>query len=155
MTFFSLRRPLVALALGLLAAAPAAQAQVGPDTQWTADGYGYREVQNGEIVLLDARRPGQATTLISKQQLTPAGQSAPLQVRRFALSDNGRRVLLNTNTRKVWRYDTRGDYWVYDLDRKQLTQLGKGRPEASASAGPPTGSALPTGSSTPARRPTT
>ena len=131
MTLFSLRRSLAALSLGLLAAAPAAQAQVGPGTQWTADGYGYRAVQNNEIVLLDVRKPGQATTLISKQQLTPAGQSEPLAVRRFALSGNGRRVLLNTNTRKVWRYDTRGDYWVYDLDSKQLSQLGKGRPEAS------------------------
>ena len=118
-------------AVTLLAAAPAAQAQVGPGTQWTADGYGYRQVQNDQIIQLDARRPGQATTLVSKQQLTPAGQSEPLQVRRFALSANGRRVLLNTNTKKVWRYDTRGDYWVYNLDRKQLTQLGKGRPESS------------------------
>ena len=119
------------LALGLLAAAPLAQAQVGPGTQWTADGYGYRQVQNNEIVLLDARTPGKSTVLISKQQLTPAGQSEPLAVRRFELTGNGRRVLLNTNTQKVWRYDTRGDYWVYDLDGKQLTQLGKGRPAAS------------------------
>ncbi|RZK50307.1 MAG: S9 family peptidase, partial [Hymenobacter sp.] len=121
----------VALALGLLAAAPAALAQVGPGTQWTADGYGYREVQDGALVQLDARKPSQVVTLVSKQQLTPAGQSEPLRVRRFALSANGRRVLLNTNTKKVWRYDTRGDYWVYDLDKKQLTQLGKGRPESS------------------------
>ena len=123
-------RPVALVGL-LLAAAPVAQAQFGPGTQWTTDGYGYRKVQDGAIVQLDARHPDQATTLVSKQALTPAGQSNPLQVKRFALSDNGRRVLLNTNTRKVWRYDTRGDYWVYDLDGKQLTQLGKGRPESS------------------------
>ncbi|TGD83393.1 S9 family peptidase [Hymenobacter wooponensis] len=87
--------------------------------------------QNDEIVQLDARDPSKSVTLISKEQLTPAGQSAPLKVRRFAFSDNGRQVLLNTNTKKVWRYDTRGDYWVYNLDGKKLTQLGKGRPESS------------------------
>ncbi|NML65315.1 S9 family peptidase [Hymenobacter sp. RP-2-7] len=122
---------MAALALGLLAAVPAAQAQVGPGTQWTADGYGYRRVQNNELVLVDARTPTKTTVLISKQQLTPAGQSEPLQVRRFELSGSGRRVLLNTNTQKVWRYDTRGDYWLYDLDSKQLSQLGKGRPVSS------------------------
>ena len=117
--------------VALLLAGAAAQAQVGPGTQWTKDGYGYLQARPDEIVQLDARRPGQAVTVLSKQQLTPAGQTEPLRVRRFALSDDGQQVLLNTNTKKVWRYDTRGDYWVYDRSSKQLSQLGKGRPESS------------------------
>ncbi|MVN74951.1 prolyl oligopeptidase family serine peptidase [Hymenobacter sp. HMF4947] len=117
--------------LALLLTAAAAQAQVGPGTQWTKDGYGYLKVQQDEIVQLDARKTGQAVTILSKQQLTPAGQTAPLKVRRFAMSDNGKLVLLNTNTKKVWRYDTRGDYWVYNLGTNKLVQLGKGRPESS------------------------
>ncbi|XHR94717.1 DPP IV N-terminal domain-containing protein [Mucilaginibacter sp. UC70_90] len=36
-----------------------------------------------------------------------------------------KKVLINTNTKKVWRYDTRGDYWVYDSNTKKLWQLGK------------------------------
>ncbi|HWB90826.1 MAG TPA: DPP IV N-terminal domain-containing protein, partial [Puia sp.] len=32
---------------------------------------------------------------------------------------------------RVWRYDTRGDYWVLDRMTRQLMQLGKGRPESS------------------------
>ena len=31
----------------------------------------------------------------------------------------------------MWRYDTRGDYWVFDMQNKTLKQLGKGKPEAS------------------------
>ena len=100
-------------------------------TQWTKDGYGYLEIRRDSIVQLDIRQPGQTRTLLSKRQLTPAGVTAPLGVRRVALSDDGRRILLNANTKKVWRYDTRGDYWVYDMGTKQLTQLGKGRPESS------------------------
>ena len=111
--------------------AGAAQAQVGPGTQWTKDGYGYLQARPDEIVQLDARRPGRAVTVLSQQQLTPTGQTEPLKVRRFALADDGQKVLLNTNTKKVWRYDTRGDYWVYDRGSQQLTQLGKGRPESS------------------------
>ncbi|UOR04137.1 S9 family peptidase [Hymenobacter aerilatus] len=118
-------------ALLLLAAAPATLAQVGPGTQWTKDGYGYMRAQDGEIVQLDLRDPSKKVTLVSKQMLTPAGQQAPIGVRRFAFSDNGQKVLINTNTKKVWRYDTRGDYWVYDQTAKTLKQVGKDKPASS------------------------
>ena len=115
----------------LVSAAATAQAQVGPGTQWTKDGYSYFRVQQDEIVELDARQAGKPRTVLSKQQLTPQGQTEPLHVRRFALSEDGKLALLNTNTKKVWRYDTRGDYWVYNMATNKLTQLGKGRPESS------------------------
>ncbi|MGI4737682.1 MAG: S9 family peptidase [Janthinobacterium lividum] len=115
----------------LLSSGSAAWAQVGPGTQWTKDGYGYFQVKQDEIVELDARQAGKSRALLTKQQLTPAGQTEPLKVRRFALSDDGKLALLNTNTKKVWRYDTRGDYWVYNTTSNKLTQLGKGRPESS------------------------
>ncbi|MGI4874216.1 MAG: DPP IV N-terminal domain-containing protein [Janthinobacterium lividum] len=121
----------VGVAALLLATPAVALAQFGPGTQWTKDGYSYYEVKPEGIVQLDARVPGKSVTILSKEQLLPAGQAAPLDVRRFALSDDGRELLLNTNTKKVWRYDTRGDYWVYDLGTKQLTQLGKSRPASS------------------------
>ncbi|GAB3635083.1 S9 family peptidase [Hymenobacter arcticus] len=126
----TVRQAGVAAAL-LLAGTSAAWAQVGPGTQWTKDGYGYLRVEKDEIVQLDARKTGQPLTILSKQQLTPQGATAPLKVRRFSLSDDGKLVLLNTNTKKVWRYDTRGDYWVYNRNNQQLSQLGKGRPESS------------------------
>ncbi|GAA4023361.1 S9 family peptidase [Hymenobacter glaciei] len=128
MTQYLARLVGLAGAFSLLTAAAWAQ---NAGTQWTKDGYGYLQVRPDSVVQLDIRQPGQARTLLSKRQLTPAGQMAPLGVRRVALSDDGRRILLNTNTKKVWRYDTRGDYWVYDTGTKQLTQLGKGRPESS------------------------
>ncbi len=40
-------------------------------------------------------------------------------------------MLLFTNTKKVWRYHTRGDYWVLDRKSGALHQLGKGLPESS------------------------
>jgi dipeptidyl-peptidase-4 len=70
------------------------------------------------------------TVLVTKNMLTPAGQPE-LQVSRFAFSADGQKVLLNTNSRKVWRYDTRGDYWVYDMPTKTLKQLGKDKPASS------------------------
>ena len=122
------RRAGLAATLSLLTAAAWAQSA---GTQWTKDGYGYLQVRPDSVVQLDIRHPDQVHTLLSKRQLTPAGQTVPLAVRRVALSEDGRLVLLNTNTKKVWRYDTRGDYWVYNTGSKQLAQLGKGRPTSS------------------------
>ncbi|SFQ71540.1 S9 family peptidase [Hymenobacter arizonensis] len=118
-------------ALAVLFVVGAAQAQVGPGIQWTKDGYSYLRVQQDSVVQLDAREPAKARTVISKKQLIPAGQTAPLEVSRFALSEDGKLALLNTNTKKVWRFDTRGDYWVYNMATQELTQLGKGRPASS------------------------
>ena len=46
-------------------------------------------------------------------------------------SNNNDKVLIFNNTQRVWRYNTRGDYWVLDLTDKSLRQLGKGLPESS------------------------
>jgi dipeptidyl-peptidase-4 len=98
--------------------------------QWAKDGYHYYRLQGGNIVELDIRDASKTNTLVTAAMLTPAGQPA-LSPRRFAFSDDGQKVLLNTNTKRVWRYDTRGDYWVYDLQTKTLKKLGKGKPDAS------------------------
>ncbi|MDB5287892.1 MAG: peptidase [Mucilaginibacter sp.] len=101
-----------------------------PSTHWAKDGFQYYKVQSGEIVVLDARDANKKTVLLSKEQLTPQGQK-PITVRNFYLADDGQKVLLYTNSKKVWRYNTRGDYWVYDLAAKKLTKLGNNLPASS------------------------
>ncbi len=98
--------------------------------KWTPDGTGYYKNEGGEIVSyllpLNSR-----SVLVTKQQLTPQGQTKNLQIRNYSFSDDGRKMLVYTNTKKVWRLDTRGDYWVYNRDDQSLKQLGKGRPASS------------------------
>ena len=102
-----------------------------PDTfQWLSDGNGYRDVDEGEII--EVSLPSQqAKIFVSKTQLTPAGSSESLSIRSYSVNNAGDKVLIYTNTKKVWRYDTRGDYWVVDLKSKSLKKLGKGLPESS------------------------
>ncbi|MFI5136363.1 MAG: S9 family peptidase [Sphingobacteriales bacterium] len=105
------------------------QAQRGR-THWAADGYQYYRVQGGQIVELDTRDSAKKTVLITREMLTPSGEH-PLNAENFSVSDDGTKVLLFTNSKRVWRYNTRGDYWVYDLNAKTLKQLGKDRPASS------------------------
>jgi dipeptidyl-peptidase-4 len=99
-------------------------------THWATDGFQYYRAQGGEIVELDTRDAAKKTVLVTKEALTPPGQKQ-LTVANFFLSDDGQKVLIFTNTKRVWRYNTRGDYWVYDIAAKTLKQIGKDRPESS------------------------
>src|SRR6476620_3318803 len=99
-------------------------------TYWSADGNKIMRVQGGSIVQEDALNPSKTAVLISKEMLTPSGKE-PLDVVRFSFSIGNQKILINTNTKKVWRYDTRGDFWVYDLQTKTLKQVGKDKPASS------------------------
>ncbi len=54
-----------------------------------------------------------------------------MRPRSFQLSSDGTKALVYTNAKKVWRYPTRGDYWVLVMGTGQFRKLGKGRPESS------------------------
>jgi dipeptidyl-peptidase-4 len=97
---------------------------------WTSDGNGYYRIEGGEIVkyVLPANTK---TVIVTKDQLKPAGMDKPLPVRSFRFSNDNNKVLIYTNSKKVWRLDTRGDYWVYDMVANQIKQLGRSRPASS------------------------
>jgi dipeptidyl-peptidase 4 len=99
-------------------------------TNWTADGLGYYEFRDGGIVKVDPKTDAE-TVVIKKESLTPAGASKSLKVQSFDYSNDKAKVLLFTNTAKVWRYNTRGDYWVMNNTTGKLTQLGKTLPAQS------------------------
>ena len=97
--------------------------------KWTKDGNSFFEVKSGGIVRIEL--PGHTeTVVVAKDQLIPPGRKG-LAIRSFAFSEDGKKVLIYTNAQRVWRYDTRGDYWVLDLTTRQLSQVGKDRPASS------------------------
>lgn len=124
------RLPGLFAALGLMFICPSmAQAQRG-GMHWAADGYQYYRVQGGELTELDTRDSTKKAVVLTKEMLTPPGGKA-LMMENFAISDDGKKVLIFTNSKRVWRYNTRGDYWVYDLAKKTLKRIGKQRPASS------------------------
>jgi dipeptidyl-peptidase-4 len=78
---------------------------------------------------------GKRTVQISAAKLTPAGAKAPLEIWDYSWSADGKKLLVFTNGKKVWREFTRGDYWVFDTTSAtpegRLTKLGGDAPESS------------------------
>jgi dipeptidyl-peptidase-4 len=97
---------------------------------WTNDGRSYYKLEKNQ--LLTYTLPNHDTkTVITKEQLTPADTSEPLNVDHFSFSSDQQKVLLFTNTKKVWRLNTKGDYWVFNFKTNTLRQIGKSLPPSS------------------------
>lgn len=109
----------------------------GFSVNWMPEGGSYHILERAaegaghNIVLVDPLTQGRQV-LVTTEQLTPEGSEQPIDVSSFRISPNGRKILVFNNTRRVWRYHTRGDYWVVDLDRGTVQQLGGSEsPESS------------------------
>ncbi len=101
----------------------------GP-VRWMRDNIGYSTLEKGangngtDIIRYDAKT-GQRSVIVPAEKLVPQGASKPLAIADYQWSDDNSKLLIFTNTRKVWRYHTRGDYWVLDLSSGKLQQLGR------------------------------
>ncbi|WP_128547099.1 S9 family peptidase [Larkinella soli] len=98
--------------------------------RWSPDGAGFLSVSKGNIVRTDVVS-GQETVLVSSDRLTPSESAKPLTVNGFSFSRDSSVVLIFTNTARVWRYNTRGDYYLLNRRNNQLRQIGKDRPAQS------------------------
>jgi dipeptidyl-peptidase 4 len=74
---------------------------------------------------------GKRSVLVSATQLTPAGAKEPLAIEDYSWSQDRKKLLIFTNTKRVWRQNTRGDYWIFDESAGRLSKLGGSAPESS------------------------
>ncbi len=105
-------------------------AQPPQGVKWTKEGNGYFVAEAGEIVQY-ALPLLTKSVVVTKAQLTPKASNAPLSIRNFFFSGDNKKLLIYTNSKTVWRYDTRGDYWLLDLSDNSLKQIGKSRPAST------------------------
>ncbi len=152
------RRLVLASVAFILAWAPAARLQSGPPAlppsldarlaalfgggEFTAQGMGpmawldggrrYTAIPRGskDIVAFNTAT-GASEVLVPSTALTPPGAAGPLEVDDYAWSADRAKLLVFTNTRRVWRQNTRGDYWVLDVAARTLRKLGGDAPESS------------------------
>lgn len=98
---------------------------------WLEDGSGYTTLEASnkfpktkEIIKYDPKS-GKRSTLVNAERLIPKDDKNPLLITNYQWSVDGKKLLIFTNSERVWRYETRGDYWVLDLNSGELSQLGE------------------------------
>jgi dipeptidyl-peptidase 4 len=108
-----------------------------PGVRWLPDGSGYtmmegsKESSGGQDLVQYDAATGKREILVPAAHLVPPRESAPLPVHGYSLSDDRSKLLIFTNSKRVWRQNTRGDYWVLDRASRELRKLGGDAPAAS------------------------
>ncbi len=98
--------------------------------RWLKDGNTYGRLEPSPTMKgsMDLVRYDIATNkrdvLLAAEKLVPKGETKPLAINGYDWSADDRRVLIYTNSKKVWRLNTKGDYWVLEPASGKLTKLG-------------------------------
>jgi len=106
-------------------------------SKWLEGGDSYTTVEASELVTggFDIVRhdsaTGEMSILVEAKQLIPDGEDKPLKIKDYSWSDDGRFVLISTNTVKFRRLESLGDYWLLSLADSTLRQVGVDAPPSS------------------------
>lgn len=98
--------------------------------RWLDDSSGYtktedsKETKGGKDIVRYDPETGEPEVLVPAAHLVPSGGSSPLSMAAFDWAPNMSHLLIFTNTKRVWRANTRGDYWVLDRTSRELWKLG-------------------------------
>jgi len=105
--------------------------------RWAEEGSGYyRLVESAatrggrDLVIIDPET-GATNLLAAAEDLIPRGESTPLTIVDYALSKDRSKLLVFTDTRRVWRRNDRGDYWLLDRSSLELRRLGGDAPPST------------------------
>ncbi len=103
-------------------------------TQWLSGGEYYTMIErrsDGYDLIAFKSSNQEKKVLVGSEDLTPEGGDAPIQIASYSWSDDEQHLMLFTNTQRVWRTNTKGDYWRFDRNMLTLKQVGKDQPESS------------------------
>ena len=99
--------------------------------RWIDGGAGYTKLEKSaaanskrDIVRYETAT-GKRSVLVGADRLIPAGQTTQLDIEDYSWSADGKKLMVFTNSQRVWRQNTRGDFWVLELASGKLTRLGR------------------------------
>ena len=96
-----------------------------PQPTWMEDGRSYSALTEKGLVRVDAATLAE-TVIVPQAAFVPEGAARPLRVEDYTWSEDKTKLVIYTNSRRVWRRNTRGDYWLVDVAAGSVRQLGKG-----------------------------
>src|SRR5256712_10630075 len=90
---------------------------------WMKDGKAYTTLDdasgNSDLYRVDALT-GKKDLLLRAADLVPPGARQPVTIEEYSFSADGSKLLIFTNTARVWRLNTKGTYYVWDFAAKRL-----------------------------------
>ena len=103
----------------------------GP-AKWLGEGEAYTTLEssasaeNGRDIIQYSCKDNTRSVLVAAEKLIEEGSEDPMYIANYSWSNDGTKLLVFTNTRRVWRANTKGDYYVFDMKANRLKKLGEG-----------------------------
>ncbi|MBS1826697.1 MAG: DPP IV N-terminal domain-containing protein [Acidobacteria bacterium] len=108
----------------------------GP-ARWIRNGSSYTTVEPStsvagarEVVEYETLS-GKRTVLVSAAQLTPSGAKQPLAIEEYEWDREMGQLLVFNESKRTWRTNTRGNYWLLDRSSGNWRKLGGDAPPSS------------------------
>ena len=94
---------------------------------WMRDGSAYTVLEadaagNRDLYRVDPTN-GNKRLLVRSTDLVPAGAKTPVAIEQYRLSQDGTKLLVFTNSVRVWRQNTKGTFYVWDLTARRLVPV--------------------------------
>lgn len=104
---------------------------------WDSQGKSYyrsemsKEVNGYNDITVTDALSGEKSVFLSAVKLQEANGGVPVYIEEYTLTGKKDKVLIFTNSERVWRQNTRGDYFLYDFASGKLNKCGKDLPASS------------------------
>jgi len=97
------------------------------DIVWTSDGKAYTAIEenasgNTDLYRVDALT-GTKALVVRGADLVPPGAVKPVAIEQYQFSGDGSKLLIFTNSARVWRENTKGTFFVWDLTARRLNPV--------------------------------
>jgi len=90
------------------------------------NGNEYTRITKGSVVVYDYESGDSVATLIHAKDLIPEGDSLPLRLSDFSMSDDESLFLIPTEEEAIYRHSSKAEFYVFDSKSKKLERLSEG-----------------------------
>ena len=87
------------------------------------NGLHYTSLEDGKINKYGYEKEGLIETILSEDELKPSGNGESISIDEYQFSPDESKVLIATETEKIYRHSTREIYYIFDLKTKKLSKL--------------------------------
>jgi dipeptidyl-peptidase-4 len=100
------------------------------------DGESYSLVENDSLNTYSYKTGKRIKTLVRLKNLIPIGDSVEIEITKYQFSNDEKKVLFSSGTEKIYRYSSRSNYYIFDLDNSMLSLLSNKGKQQLASFSP-------------------
>ncbi len=98
------------------------------------DGSHYTTIEDGAILRFEYAKESKPDTILKQSKLIVNGKEINIDSYQFSPDEN--KLLISTETEKIYRHSTRENYFVYDRKTKSLTKVSEGEKQMYATFSP-------------------